>query len=135
MASTRRRFSQKQASFGAARKERGHGSGSCSLCRTGCAQEERVRLRDLLRDERREAAGEAKLRDRDGRAAEFGRLAERTCRDPRRHGVDASAKPGRQSLQKLLQQANVKLSSVASDAMGVSGQQMIEAMIAGEQDP
>src|SRR5258708_4043975 len=66
----------------------GHGSGSCSLCRTGCAQEERIRLRDLLRDERREAAGEAKLRDRDGRAAEFGRLAERTCRDARRHGVN-----------------------------------------------
>lgn len=37
-------------------------------------------------------------------------------------------------IQKLLEQANVKLSSVASDTLGVSGRRMIEAMIAGEQD-
>ena len=38
-------------------------------------------------------------------------------------------------IQKLLEQANIKLSSVASDALGVSGRQMIEAIIAGEEDP
>jgi transposase len=38
-------------------------------------------------------------------------------------------------IQKLLEQANVKLSSVASNTLGVSGQQMIEAIIAGEEDP
>jgi len=38
-------------------------------------------------------------------------------------------------IQKLLEQANVKLASVASDALGVSGRQMIEAIIAGEDDP
>lgn len=37
-------------------------------------------------------------------------------------------------IQKVLEQANIKLSSVASDTMGVSGRQMIEAIIAGEQD-
>lgn len=39
------------------------------------------------------------------------------------------------AIQKLLEQANVKLSSVASNTLGVSGQQMIEAIIAGEEDP
>jgi transposase len=38
-------------------------------------------------------------------------------------------------IQKLLKQANVKLSSVASNTLGVSGQQMIEAIIVGEEDP
>ena len=38
-------------------------------------------------------------------------------------------------IQKLLEQANVKLSSVASNGLGVFGQQMIEAIIAGEEDP
>ena len=38
-------------------------------------------------------------------------------------------------IQKLLEQANVKLSSVASNALGVSGHQMLEAIIAGEEDP
>jgi len=38
-------------------------------------------------------------------------------------------------IQKLLEQADIKLSSVASDALGVSGRQMIEAIIAGEEDP
>jgi transposase len=38
-------------------------------------------------------------------------------------------------IQKLLEQANIKLSSVVSDTLGVSGQQMLEAMIAGQQDP
>jgi transposase len=35
-------------------------------------------------------------------------------------------------LQKLLESANIKLGQVASDALGVSGQAMLEALIAGE---
>jgi transposase len=38
-------------------------------------------------------------------------------------------------IQKLLEQCNIKLSSVASDTLGVSGRLMIGAIIAGEQDP
>lgn len=37
-------------------------------------------------------------------------------------------------LQKFLEQANIKLSSVASNALGVSGRQMLEAIIAGQED-
>ena len=38
-------------------------------------------------------------------------------------------------IQKLLEQCNIKLSSVASDTMGASGRSMIEAIIKGEEDP
>lgn len=38
-------------------------------------------------------------------------------------------------IQKVLEGANIKLSSVASDVTGKSGRAMIEAMIAGEKDP
>lgn len=38
-------------------------------------------------------------------------------------------------IQKLLEQCNIKLSSVASDTLGLSGRLMIEAMIKGEADP
>lgn len=38
-------------------------------------------------------------------------------------------------LQKTLEDANIKLASVASDVLGVSGREMIRAMIAGETDP
>ena len=38
-------------------------------------------------------------------------------------------------IQKVLEGANIKLSSVATDIMGASGRAMLEAMIAGEQDP
>jgi len=38
-------------------------------------------------------------------------------------------------IQKVLEQANIKLSSVASDTLGISGIRMIEAIIAGEEDP
>ena len=38
-------------------------------------------------------------------------------------------------IQKLLEQCNIKLSSVASDTLGTSGRLMIEALIAGEDDP
>lgn len=38
-------------------------------------------------------------------------------------------------LQKLLETANIKLSSVASDVMGVSGRAMLDALISGSTDP
>ena len=38
-------------------------------------------------------------------------------------------------IRKLLEGANIKLGSVASDVMGVSGRRMLEAMIQGETDP
>jgi len=38
-------------------------------------------------------------------------------------------------IQKELEDANIKLASVASDILGASGQAMIEAMIAGDDDP
>ena len=40
-----------------------------------------------------------------------------------------------QRLEKLLEDALIKLSSVASDILGVSGRAMIDALIAGERDP
>ena len=40
-----------------------------------------------------------------------------------------------QRLEKLLEDALIKLSSVATDIMGVSGRAMIETLIAGERDP
>ncbi len=40
-----------------------------------------------------------------------------------------------QRIQKTLEEANIKLDSVISDVMGVSGRRMIEAMIAGERNP
>lgn len=38
-------------------------------------------------------------------------------------------------IQKLLEQCNIKLGSVASETMGASGRLMIEAIIAGQEDP
>jgi transposase len=38
-------------------------------------------------------------------------------------------------IQKVLEDANIKLAAVASDVLGVSGRQMLEAIIAGETDP
>jgi transposase len=40
-----------------------------------------------------------------------------------------------QRLEKLLEDAGIKLSSVASDIVGVSGRAMLEALIAGQRDP
>lgn len=40
-----------------------------------------------------------------------------------------------QRLQKTLEDANIKLDSVISDIIGVSGRRMIEALVAGESDP
>src|SRR5260370_26625161 len=38
-------------------------------------------------------------------------------------------------IQKVLEDANIKLGSVASDVLGVSGRDMLRALIAGEDDP
>ena len=38
-------------------------------------------------------------------------------------------------IQKILEDANIKLASVASDALGKSGQAMLAALIAGQSDP
>ena len=40
-----------------------------------------------------------------------------------------------QRLEKLLEDAGIKLSSVASDISGVSGRLMLDALIAGQRDP
>ena len=40
-----------------------------------------------------------------------------------------------QRLEKLLEDAGIKLSSVATDIVGVSGRSMLEALIAGQRDP
>src|ERR1700747_413167 len=40
-----------------------------------------------------------------------------------------------QRIEKTLEEANIKLGTVLSDLMGVSGRRIIEAMIAGERDP
>lgn len=40
-----------------------------------------------------------------------------------------------QRLEKLLEDAGIKLSAVASDIMGVSGRMMLERLIAGDRDP
>ena len=37
-------------------------------------------------------------------------------------------------IQKMLETANIKLGSVASDVLGVSGRKMIEGLLAGEKD-
>jgi transposase len=38
-------------------------------------------------------------------------------------------------IQKILEDANIKLGSVASDVLGVSGRDMLRALVAGEDDP
>jgi transposase len=41
----------------------------------------------------------------------------------------------KQRLEKLLEDAQIKLGSIIRDLHGASGRQMLEAMIAGERDP
>ena len=57
---------------------------------------------------------------------DYTRLRADLTRDRTRHA---------QRLEKLLEDALIKLSTVATDIMGVSGRAMIEALIAGERDP
>jgi transposase len=61
---------------------------------------------------------------------------QRDLRDLTRHRVSLVQERARvvNRLQKVLEQANIKLASVASDVMGVSGRQMLEAIVGGESD-
>jgi transposase len=58
-------------------------------------------------------------------------------RDLTRYRVELTQAQNRVAnrIQKVLEQANIKLSSVASDTLGVSGQLMIQAIIDGEDNP
>jgi transposase len=61
----------------------------------------------------------------------------RQLRDLTRTRTAVTRERGRevQRLEKLLEDAGIKLSSVASDIVGVSGRAMLEALIAGQRDP
>src|SRR4051812_28647292 len=61
----------------------------------------------------------------------------RTLRDLTRYRVDLLAErtAEKQRVEKLLEDALVKLSAVVSDLFGVSGRAMMAALIAGERDP
>ena len=58
-------------------------------------------------------------------------------RDLTRYRVELTQAQNRVAnrIQKVLEQANIKLSSVASDTLGVSGQLMLDAIIGGEDNP
>jgi transposase len=61
----------------------------------------------------------------------------RQLRDLTRYRVDLVGERGREKnrVEKLLEDAGIKLSVVASDIFGVSGRAMMNALIAGERDP
>ena len=61
----------------------------------------------------------------------------RRLRDYTRLRADLTADRSRhkQRLEKLLEDALIKLSTVATDILGVSGRAMLEALIAGQRDP
>ncbi len=61
----------------------------------------------------------------------------RQLRDLTRARTAITRERGRevQRMEKLLEDAGIKLSSVASDIMGVSGRAMLEALITGDHDP
>jgi transposase len=61
----------------------------------------------------------------------------RQLRDLTRTRTAITRERGRevQRLEKLLEDAGIKLSAVATDIMGVSGRAMLEALIAGDRDP
>jgi transposase len=61
----------------------------------------------------------------------------RRLRDYTRLRIDLVEERSRhvQRLEKLLEDALIKLSTVATDIMGVSGRAMLDALIAGERDP
>src|SRR6266511_991045 len=80
----------------------------------------------------------AKLNERGMLRPSFGPPAEiRRLRDYTRLRVDLIADRTRQvqRLEKLLEDALIKLSTVASDILGVSARAMLDALIAGERDP
>lgn len=61
----------------------------------------------------------------------------RQLRDLTRYRTEVTRERTReaQRLEKLLEDAGIKLSAVVSDILGVSGRAMLEALIAGERDP
>ena len=62
---------------------------------------------------------------------------QRELRDLTRHRSQLVAEQTRVAnrIHKTLEDANVKLGSVATDILGVSGKEMIRAMVAGQEDP
>lgn len=62
---------------------------------------------------------------------------QRDLRDLTRYRVNLVQERSRvvNRLQKVLEQANIKLASVATDVMGVSGRRMLEAIVGGDVDP
>lgn len=62
---------------------------------------------------------------------------QRDLRDLTRYRVNLVQERARvvNRLQKVLEHANIKLASVASDVMGVSGRAMLEALVAGKEEP
>jgi transposase len=80
----------------------------------------------------------AKLNERGMLRASFIPPADiRALRDYTRLRLDLTRERSRhtQRLEKLLEDALIKLSSVATDILGVSARAMIEALIAGQRDP
>jgi transposase len=61
----------------------------------------------------------------------------RQLRDLTRYRVDLLGERGREKnrVEKLLEDAQIKLSVVASDIFGVSGRAMMDALLAGQRDP
>lgn len=62
---------------------------------------------------------------------------QRELRDLTRQRTQLTGEQGRvaQRIQKVLEDANIKLASVATDVMGASGRDMLRALIAGTTDP
>jgi transposase len=52
-----------------------------------------------------------------------------------RVGLVQTRTQAKNRVQKILEDSNIKLASVASDVLGTSGRRMLEALIAGERDP
>jgi transposase len=64
-------------------------------------------------------------------------VAQRDLRDLTRYRTKLVQERAREvnRVQGVLARANIKLASVASDVLGVSGRAMLEALIAGQEDP
>lgn len=64
-------------------------------------------------------------------------IAQRDLRDLTRYRIKLVQERAREvnRVQGVLERANIKLASVASDVLGVSGREMLAALIAGQADP
>lgn len=71
------------------------------------------------------------------RASVIPDAAQRALRDLTRHRTTQVQERARlvNRLQKVLEDANLKLAAVATDVLGVSARAMLEALLAGETDP